>query len=184
MDCDKINVSIVEEEIKATFSEDAVSVSIVEETINVRPVEETIAAQVVEETLSFKIESAAIEYTGTKVSQIEHDIEAGENINALKVLRNDLDNKAYIADSSDVNETNRILGVAKIAALAGNSVQYVISGILEDASFNFDVTSPVFFDSNGALTQTPPPSGFVTIIGMPETNKILNVNIRQGIDLI
>ncbi len=183
MDCDKINVLFVEKNLAVSFTEETVSATIVEETIAIQPVEETLEAQIVEEKLQFNIESSCVEYTGTKTSHVEHDIEAGEAINALKVIRNGDDNKAYIADSSDTDELHRVLGIAKISALIDNSVEYVISGILQDASWDWTMNEAIWFDNNGNLTQTPPASGFVKEIATPVTNKIINVNIKQGFDL-
>jgi len=153
------------------------------DTISVELIEETIGVKNVEEIVDVKVDCVSINYSG-KTAQVEDIIEAGEGISALKVLRNDATDKAFIADVSDIAEINRIIGISKTAAIIGNSVEYVISGSLTDVLWSWDVTKPIFFDSNGDLTQTPPVAGFSMIVAIPITSTTINVTIKQGIKLV
>jgi len=184
MDCECLEIDFVEEVVSADFVEELLSFQFVEETIEANIVEETIEANIAEETLEIEVESAIVSYDGTFTQQVETDIEAGENIGALRVIKNNSDYKGYIADSSDVAQINQILGISKTASVAGNSVRVIMSGKMEDASWNWDVTKAIYFDSNGQLTQTPPSSGFSLMVGVAITNKIINVEIKQSIKLI
>ncbi len=161
----EINVELQNQIIEADIVNDDVEVSISEDVIEV------------------EIAGAVVTAIGGSGEALEDSIETGEAISSLKVLRNDVSDTAFIADSSDVSDFNRVLGISKEAKGSGEDIAYTISGKLEEALWSWDVTKPIFFDSNGDLTQTPPSSGFSMIVAIPITSKIINVTLKQGIKL-
>jgi hypothetical protein len=55
----------------------------------------------------------------------------------------------------------------------------VFFGELEEVSWNWDITKPIFIGINGLLTQTPPNSGFSCIIAYPVTTTKIFINKQE-----
>jgi len=93
----------------------------------------------------------------------------------LKVLRGDISGDVFVANSSDVNDAARILGLSVSAGGTGADIILRSSGEHVDLSWNWDTTKPIFFNASGTLTQVPPSTGFVMIFAVAEvTNKNKN----------
>ena len=89
---------------------------------------------------------------------------AGENISALRVVRQSDKDTIVTADSSTY--TNSVpLGVSISSGATGVDIEVIQRGQINDFFFNFALNEPLFLGSNGMITVTPPTSGFVTQIG-------------------
>lgn len=106
---------------------------------------------------------------------------ADETISALKVVFASTDEGVKQSSSSDPLR-QRVLGVAITSALITQALTVQTEGVIEDALFASMVLSePVFVDSVGSLTQTPPVSGALLQVGQyVGENKIL-LNIERTI---
>lgn len=87
------------------------------------------------------------------------------------------------ADSSNTNHAYALAGLTTQAVSAGSIVQVQSSGSLTEQSWNWTQDEPVYVGNNGMLTQTPPATGFICIIGIPINNTTLLINIQQPIIL-
>lgn len=87
------------------------------------------------------------------------------------------------ADSDDLTHLNKVLGVTKTAAAAGDEVEVISLGEIEEASFSFTPDQPVFVSAGGSglLTQTPPTSGFSLRIGHALSATKVFIKISEGI---
>lgn len=102
---------------------------------------------------------------------------ADETISALKAVFASSDEGVKVSSSTD-SLRQRILGVAVTSALITQSVTVQTAGVIEDALFaSMILSEPVFVDSVGSLTQTPPSSGALIEVGqyIGESKILLNI---------
>jgi hypothetical protein len=106
---------------------------------------------------------------------------ASENISALKLVYADVLN-CYLADNSDELKTS-VIGVALNGANIGEEVEIKTSGELKDIFFNFSIGEKLFLGANGAITNTPPSSGYHVCIGHGLGSGAIFINIESEIVL-
>lgn len=105
---------------------------------------------------------------------------AGQALSALRVVRM-VDGSAVYANSSDASQAGQAVGVTTQAAASGAVVSVRRDGRMSDSSWNWTYGNPVYFNSTGALTQTPPSTGFVQVVGFPLGTTELIVGFEQPI---
>lgn len=89
---------------------------------------------------------------------------AGETLSGHRAVFVDTDNKLYYADPAD--ESARVIcGITTGAASAGATASAQFSGVMNEPSWSWTPALPVFLSTNGALSQTPPPSGYLVEVG-------------------
>ncbi|HOT31907.1 MAG TPA: hypothetical protein PLQ61_06885 [Bacteroidales bacterium] len=88
-------------------------------------------------------------------------------------------NLAYYADCTNLSHINRPIGISNNASVEGGNVTVVFYGEMEEVSWNWDTDKPIFFNSEGELTQTEPTEGFSCIIGTPITATEIFVNKEE-----
>lgn len=93
----------------------------------------------------------------------------------------------YHADASDQAHAGLVVGVSMGAALAGDEATYRRAGRMIEPSWSWSVGIPVFLGADGRLTQVPPEpgqaTGFLQIIGWPDSPTSLLVDISQPVEL-
>jgi len=94
--------------------------------------------------------------------------EAGETIGGHRVVIID-NNIAYYADCTNLSHINKPIGISNNASAEGGNITVVFYGEMEEASWNWDITKPIWISTNGLLTQTTPVTGFLCIIAFPVT---------------
>lgn len=108
---------------------------------------------------------------------------AGENISAYRVVRPAVDGKIYICDSSNPAHAETACGITYKATAINDPVNFMSNGYFTEATWNWDVTKPIFFDSLGRFSQTPPASGFVQIVAVPVSATRICVLIKSSVVL-
>lgn len=107
---------------------------------------------------------------------------AGEDITSFKavILSN---GQAFIYNSSNIGEYNKVAGIAYTSALQGSLISILLSGIL---TVSFPVTNgAVYYATNtGALTTTPNTVGLHQEIGIGISSTEINIDIKQATVLI
>lgn len=106
---------------------------------------------------------------------------ATEPISAVQVIRADVGNGVAIAEPDTFDNANAI-GITITAAPLAGDVKYITSGELHDSSLFFTEGVPLYLSSNGGITDIPPVTGFLLLLGTAITNGI-SVNIQQPIEL-
>jgi len=86
------------------------------------------------------------------------------------------------ADPTILSQSDSIVGISQNAANDTEDVIIINSGSMEDPSWNWH-DGPIFFTIDGVLTQTPPTSGYLVVIGKAVTNTKMNVEIGNPIIL-
>lgn len=118
------------------------------------------------------------------LSQTTLDYVAGDDLGGHRLITTDPFGLAIYADQSNLDHTNKVVGLTMNAADLGASVTVLIEGPITEPSWNWDTNLPVFLSTSGQMTQTPPTSGFSLIIGFPETSTRLMVRINRPIILV
>ena len=90
---------------------------------------------------------------------------AGETIQGHSVVVSGTDGLIYKVDNTDVSNYGRVLGITDKAYIVSSLMDVISSGVVSDPSFNFNPGSPLFFNSTGQITETPPTTGFLQNIG-------------------
>jgi hypothetical protein len=85
------------------------------------------------------------------------------------------------ADNSLLGHLDMVVGVAANGASAGGTVSIQNGGTLVNAGWAFDTSKPVFLGTSGMLTQTPPSTGFVQVIGVPISATQLLIQMQPPI---
>ena len=88
------------------------------------------------------------------------------------------------ADWNFINTALRVVGITTGAANAGTEASVQNAGEMEEPSWNWDTTKPVYLGPMGMLTQVEPDAAgaaFALIVGFPSTPKKILITIREPI---
>ena len=111
---------------------------------------------------------------GTAVSAI-----AGQALGGHRAIVLDATGAAFYADCAVPGHFGRLAGVTQGAAITGDSVTVIGSGVMTEPSWAWTADAPVFLGSAGLLTQTVPVTGFLQIIGIALSATTLFINPRE-----
>lgn len=100
-----------------------------------------------------------------------------------RAVRASFANRAVYADHDDVASASSVLGITLGAADDGTQVNVAASGEIIEPSWAWVVDKPIFVGVNGVLTQTPPPTGFLLVVGVATSATSMLVSIKQPIVL-
>ncbi|NWD49010.1 capsid cement protein [Pseudomonas gingeri] len=106
---------------------------------------------------------------------------AGEPLSALLVVY-ELNGLAYALDQADAAHIELLLGVTLTAADAGDPLNIQRSGVIEDSAWNWQL-GRVWLGAGGTLTQTPPATGFLVLIGAATSATRITLNLQDPIEL-
>lgn len=106
-------------------------------------------------------------------------ITASENLGGHRVITVD----GYYADNTTATHKFKVLGLTTGAISITATGTVATYGSVTESTWNWTIGTPVFLSTNGLLTQTPPTTGFRTIIGIPTSTDTLFVDISEPIIL-
>ncbi len=106
---------------------------------------------------------------------------AGSSLSALIAVY-ELDGLVRALSADDAVHIDLLLGITLTAAQAGETVNVQRLGAIEDSAWNW-VPGRVYLGANGALTQTPPTSGFDLLIGSATSPARIALNFQDPISL-
>ena len=116
----------------------------------------------------------------TETSTGNIQLSAGTTISATTAIAA-INVLLYPANSSDINQFNNVLGMSTNGGAAGTLISFQQTGIIGLPSWNFTPGNPVFVGTTGPVTQTPPTSGFLQILGTALTSKTMILNIQPPV---
>lgn len=90
---------------------------------------------------------------------------------------------ASYADSSNTAHRGKVIGITTAAAIDTAPVTIRVAGEMEELAWSWSI-GEVYFNSSGVLTQTPPASGFVQVVGTAIAPTKIAVNVQVPILLI
>lgn len=85
-----------------------------------------------------------------------------------------------------IDTAHRIVGITTSAVSAGEDAAVRNYGELAEASWNWDISKPVYLGANGLLTQNNPRdtgAAFLLVVGFPTSPTTLFITIRDPIFL-
>ena len=86
----------------------------------------------------------------------------------------------WYADPNSPDTACETVGVTTHAALLGEQIQIMTAGPLEDVSFSFDVTKPIFIGPEGRLVQEIDMSWkYIRVIGYPTGTTSMFVCLQE-----
>lgn len=162
-------------------------------TIEVEQVEHTITIEAPNETYQLVVEEPKIELIEICLqgppgppgdATAEFTYEAGATLSGHRaVITNDSMTVIY-ADNTILNHRNSYVGITTQAANSGSSIKVRSAGEIMENSWNWIVDEPIYFSTNGILTQTPPLSGkFIKIIAIANSPKSIFLTNREAITI-
>lgn len=105
---------------------------------------------------------------------------AAITLSGHRALAADSSGEAIYADASDLT-AQAVQGIGTNAAVAGETVYLAKSGPLVWPPADLTPGLPVFLGAVGALTHTPPDSGWVRQMGVATATNLLSVDIGPAI---
>ncbi len=108
---------------------------------------------------------------------------AGESLGGHRIVRAYNEDKVLYASNSDLSQLHNILGLTTGAASIGSDVAVLVSGEIIEPSWNFTQDQYVYLGLNGQLTQTPPSSGFLLVVGTAIAPTVVFVKIGAPVQL-
>lgn len=102
---------------------------------------------------------------------------AGENINSTVPVVTDDQGRILKASNLNPNHAGRVFGITVSSALAGETVNIRMLGLLESPTWTFTVGT--IFLGDGVVTQTVPAAGFVQILGIAHTPTKISIDLQQ-----
>jgi hypothetical protein len=101
------------------------------------------------------------------------NILAGQDLSGHRVVSSNSTGYVIYADKDIPDTGNKVLGITTGAVINGNIAEVQLVGVLEEPSWNWNSTDPIFIGNNGQLTQIAPSTGYLYIVGFPmSTTKI------------
>ena len=85
------------------------------------------------------------------------------------------------ADSLDLSCVNQVVGVTAGAVVGGEDAQVQFRGYMDEATWNWDLTKPIFVGHEGAMTQNPPSVGFCQQIATVVSTTRILINIQEPV---
>lgn len=109
---------------------------------------------------------------------------AGQTLERQRIVTLDSNTQLIHADHTNLTHAGRVIGLTLESATLGESIEVHSFGLVSEPSWNWDITQPSVFLSNaGQITQTPPTSGFINVIGHVASATQLFINIQSPINL-
>ena len=109
---------------------------------------------------------------------------AGETIGSHKIVKLGDNGKVYYADCRNLSDVERILGMTLNSANTNGSVNILLFGKLQDSSFNFDTSKPIYLGKNGTIVQDiDSESVFIQRLGRVLKNDEILIDLDEPIIL-
>ncbi len=165
---------VQEENSRISSSGNSIVYSIKETPIKMNMVQENISIRHIEEKINLGVQIGLKGDKGDKGDKGESGASSsysyitGEALGGHRAIVID-NNLAYYADCTNLSHINKPIGISSNSSSLGGNVTVVFFGELEEVSWNWDITKPIFIGTNGLLTQIPTTSGFSCIIATPIT---------------
>lgn len=138
---------------------------------SVNIVNQDVKVNIVQEDITLDIQSGGL----VPISD-DFSLTAGVSLSALRAVTTNGSGEAVYA-TTDTLPNATVFGITTTAANAGAAVSVRMSGILEDAVWNW-TKGTVYLGTNGVLTQTAPTGGAVVVhIGRALTATKLQIDI-------
>lgn len=93
--------------------------------------------------------------------------EAAVALSALRVVTTDANGELVYADSSDPTQANKTVALTLQAFAQDDAATGLVSAIVIDAGWNWDLELPIFVGAAGVLSQVAPVAGYLRQVATP-----------------
>lgn len=87
------------------------------------------------------------------------------------------------ADCTDLTHAEAVVGVSAQAVAAGGEVMVQRAGVMSESGWSWTPGAAVYLGEEGLLRQTPPPEGFLMVIGIAASATSILIDIQPAIHL-
>lgn len=108
---------------------------------------------------------------------------AGSTLGGHRMVTTDAQGKLIYADSSIPGHANKVMGMVINASTLDDVVNVYTTGTITEMSWSWDIDEPLYLSINGQLTQTPPTTGFLLIVGFAVTSTKIFIDLVTPIIL-
>ena len=124
--------------------------------------------------------SEVLTYLNNEFDKSPYNVNS-EQMNSVSILSasrivKQVDSVVSYASSDDDNSAYTTIGITRTA---GTTVTVVKTGELVDPSFSFTANEPLFLNTNGFFSHTPPSSGFILQVGVALSTTKMLVDIGE-----
>lgn len=130
--------------------------------------------------LSLVLGNAIVVVPSGPATYVYLNLIASQTISIHTVMAPDGTGGVVYASNNAPTAIGRAIGLAWNSANTGDTVQVIVSGEVDEPSWNW-TPGEVYLGVNGTLTQTAPSTGFVQVIGVALTATRLSVGIQLPI---
>ena len=109
---------------------------------------------------------------------------AGETIGGHRAVVLDANGEAVLADNTIPSHIARLAGVTAGAAAIGTPIAIAVYAVVTEPSWTWTPNGHIFLTSNGMLTQSVPPTGFLQIVGTALSATSAFINPREPIERV
>lgn len=109
---------------------------------------------------------------------------AGATVGGHRVVVIGPDGKVQHANASDLSHAGLGMGLTTCAAAEGESVVVVVAGEVNEPSWSWAASQPIYLSDNGQLTQTPPSTGALIQVGYPSLPTRMLISFSTPVFLI
>jgi hypothetical protein len=108
---------------------------------------------------------------------------SGSIMSGHRMVTVNTNGKLIYADSTVPSHASRVIGIIISSVVVDELTQVYITGSVEEPSWTWDINEPIYLSTNGQLTQTPPLTGFLLIVGFPITSTKIFIDLVTPIIL-
>lgn len=126
--------------------------------------------------LSQEIESVRLDPT---LGIVTPQLQAAITMSALRIVAIRPDGMIEYADSDDSVHAFDVVGILTESVNTGEFTRPLVQGVVQTPGWNWVKGDPIFLGNNGFLTQTPPFSGFMLVVGTPITSTLIKFELQE-----
>lgn len=107
---------------------------------------------------------------------------AGESLSGHRAVVV-VDNEAAAASNTEASHRGKVRGITTGAVASGGKARIQVFGPMEESGWNWTPGKPIFVGVGGALTQTPPTTGWLQQIAVADSSTVIFIDPQLPIDL-
>lgn len=119
------------------------------------------------------------------VSNASSTFTAGQDLEEKRIVTLNANAQLIYADHANLTHAGRIIGLTLESVPLGEVTEVHSFGLITNPSWNWNLTQPsVFLSTIGQITQTPPISGFINVVGHVISATQLFISVQSPINLV
>lgn len=118
-------------------------------------------------------------------SEVQILAQAAVNLSGHRAVRYDATGRLVYASADALDDADTVIGITKRAVVGGGSVEVITHGqVLTETTWAWEPGNPIFLREDGMLSQVPPVSGVVCIVGIAESSTQMLVDPKISVCLV